>query len=237
VKALLALMMAGKLGKVLFSAGSMLLSLAIYAQLFGWKYAAGFVLLLLVHEMGHYIAARQRGLDVGLPTFIPFVGAWINLKDQKLDAETAAFVGMAGPLLGSTGAFVVYLAALQFQLAWLLAIAYAGFILNLFNLIPVVPLDGGHVVAVISPKIWIIGIPLLAALFFWRPSPLLIVVAILAVPRAWAAIRGKLPVQPESVLATPRLKIRYAAEYLGLICFLSLVAFEVHSQLPRYHLY
>jgi Zn-dependent protease len=233
VKALLALMMAGKLGKVLFSAGSMLLSLAIYAQLFGWKYAAGFVLLLLVHEMGHYIAARHRGLDVGLPTFIPFVGAWINLKDQKLDAETAAFVGMAGPLLGSTGAFVVYLAALQFQLAWLLAIAYAGFILNLFNLIPVVPLDGGHVVAVISPKIWIIGIPLLAALFFWRRSPLLIVVAILAVPRAWAAIRGKLPVQPESVLATPGLKVRYAAEYLGLICFLTLVAFEVHSQLPR----
>ncbi|HEX3397103.1 MAG TPA: site-2 protease family protein [Steroidobacteraceae bacterium] len=233
MKALLALMMAGKLGKVLFSAGSMLLSLAIYAQLFGWRYAAGFVLLLLVHEMGHYIAARQRGLDVGLPTFIPFVGAWINLKDQRLDAETAAFVGMAGPLLGSTGAFVVYLVALQYQLNWLLAIAYAGFVLNLFNLIPVVPLDGGHVVAVISPKIWIIGIPLLAALFLWRPSPLLIVVAILAIPRAWAAIRGKLPPPADSQLATRTLKIRYAAEYLGLVCFLTLVAFEVHSQLPQ----
>jgi Zn-dependent protease len=233
VKALLALMMAGKLGKVLFSAGSMLLSVAIYAQLFGWKYAAGFVLLLLVHEMGHYIAARQRGLDVGLPTFIPFVGAWINLKNSRLDAETAAFVGMAGPLLGTTGAFVVYLAALQFQLNWLLAIAYAGFVLNLFNLIPVVPLDGGHVVAVISPKIWIVGIPLLAALFLWRPSPLLIIVAILAIPRAWAAMRGTLPVPPDSQLATRALKFRYAAEYLGLICFLTLAAFEVHSQLPR----
>jgi Zn-dependent protease len=211
----------------------MLLSVAIYAQLFGWKYAAGFVLLLLVHEMGHYIAARQRGLDVGLPTFIPFVGAWINLKNSRLDAETAAFVGMAGPLLGTTGAFVVYLAALQFQLNWLLAIAYAGFVLNLFNLIPVVPLDGGHVVAVISPKIWIVGIPLLAALFLWRPSPLLIIVAILAIPRAWAAMRGTLPVPPDSQLATRALKFRYAAEYLGLICFLTLAAFEVHSQLPR----
>jgi Zn-dependent protease len=233
VKALLALMMAGKLGKVLFSAGSMLLSVAIYAQLFGWKYAVGFVLLLLLHEMGHYIAARQRGLDVGLPTFIPFVGAWINLKNTQLDAETAAFVGMAGPLLGTTGAFVVYLTALQFQLNWLLAIAYAGFVLNLFNLIPVVPLDGGHVVAVISPKIWIVGIPLLVALFLWRPSPLLIVVAILAIPRAWAAIRGTLPAAPGSQLATRTLKFRYAAEYLGLICFLTLAAFEVHSQLPR----
>jgi Zn-dependent protease len=233
VKALLALMMAGKLGKVLFSAGSMLLSVAIYAQLFGWKYAVGFVLLLLMHEMGHYIAARQRGLDVGLPTFIPFVGAWINLKNSRLDAETAAFVGMAGPLLGTTGAFVVYIAALHLQLNWLLAIAYAGFVLNLFNLIPVVPLDGGHVVAVISPKIWILGIPLLVALFLWRPSPLLIVVAILAIPRAWAALRGRLPADPGSQLATRALKVRYAAEYLGLICFLTLAAFEVHSQLPR----
>jgi Zn-dependent protease len=229
---LLALLVAGKLGKVLFSAGSMLLSMVIYAQLFGWKYAAGFVLLLLVHEMGHYIAARQRGLAVGLPTFIPFVGAWISLKNQRLDAETAAFVGMAGPLLGSTGAFVVYLAALQFQLNWLLAIAYAGFVLNLFNLIPVVPLDGGHVVAVISPKLWIVGIPLLVALFLWRPNPLLIIVAILAVPKAWAALRGTLPAAAESQLATSALRIRYAAEYLGLVCFLTLVAFEVHSQLP-----
>lgn len=233
MKALLALMMAGKLGKVLFSAGSMLLSVAIYAQLFGWKYAAGFVLLLLVHEMGHYIAAKQRGLDVGLPTFIPFVGAWINLKGQQLDPETAAFVGMAGPLLGSTGAFVVYLIALQYQLNWLLAIAYAGFVLNLFNLIPVVPLDGGHIVAVISPKIWIVGIPLLAGLFLWRPNPLLLIVAILAIPRAWAAIRGKLPASAGSQLATRALKFRYASEYLGLVCFLTLVAFEVHSQLPR----
>jgi Zn-dependent protease len=108
LKTLLALLLAGKLGKILFSGGSMLLSIAVYAQLFGWKYSAGFVLLLLVHEMGHYIAARQRHLSVGLPTFIPFVGAWINLKSQGLNAETQAFVGMAGPLLGSTGAFVVY---------------------------------------------------------------------------------------------------------------------------------
>ena len=233
MKALLTLLVAGKLGKVLFSAGSMLLSMLIYAQLFGWKYATGFVLLLLVHEMGHYIAARQRGLAVGLPTFIPFVGAWISLKNQKLDPETAAFVGMAGPLLGSTGAFIVYLAALQYQLSWLLAIAYAGFILNLFNLIPVVPLDGGHVVAVISPKIWIVGIPLLAGLFLWRPSPLLIIVVILAIPSAWAAVRGTLPAPPESRLATKLLRTRYAAEYLGLVCFLTLLAFEVHSQLPR----
>lgn len=209
----------------------MLVSIAVYAQLFGWKYAVGFVLLLLCHEMGHYIAARQRGLQVGLPTFIPFVGAWISLKNQSLNAETTAFVGLAGPLLGSTSAFLVYLVALQYQSHWLLAIAYAGFVLNLFNLIPVVPLDGGHVVAVVSPKIWILGIPLLVALYLWRPNPLLIIVMILALPKAWSALRGNVPAHPESELASTSLKARFAAEYLGLVCFLTLMAFEVHSQL------
>jgi Zn-dependent protease len=231
VKALLALLFAGKLGKILLSGGSMLVSIAVYAQLFGWKYAVGFVLLLLCHEMGHYIAAKQRGLDVGLPTFIPFVGAWINLKNQSLNPETTAFVGLAGPLLGSTCAFLVYLVALQYQSHWMLAIAYAGFVLNLFNLIPVVPLDGGHVVAVVSPKIWILGIPLLVALYLWRPNPLLIIVTILALPKAWSALRGKVPAHPESELASTSLKARFAAEYLGLVCFLTLMAFEVHSQL------
>jgi len=231
VKALLALLFAGKLGKILLSGGSMLISIAVYAQLFGWKYAVGFVLLLLCHEMGHYIAARQRGLEVGLPTFIPFVGAWISLKNQSLNAETTAFVGLAGPLLGSTGALLVYLVALQYQSHWLLAIAYAGFVLNLFNLIPVLPLDGGHVVAVVSPKIWILGIPLLVALYLWRPNPLLIIVTILALPKAWAALRGKVPVRPEPELASNGLKVRFAAEYLGLVCFLTVMAFEVHSQI------
>jgi Zn-dependent protease len=231
VKALLALLLAGKLGKILLSAGSMIVSIAVYSQVFGWKYAVGFVLLLLCHEMGHYIAAKQRGLEVGLPTFIPFVGAWISLKNQSLSAESTAFIGLAGPLLGSTSALLVYLVALQYQSHWMLAIAYAGFVLNLFNLIPVVPLDGGHVVAVISPKIWILGIPLLVALYLWRPNPLLIVVTILALPKAWAAMRGKVPAHPDPEFANKGLKARFAAEYLGLVCFLTLMAFEVHSQL------
>ncbi len=231
MKALLALLLAGKLGKILLSGGSMLLSIAVYAQLYGWKYALGFVLLLLCHEMGHYIAARQSGLVVGLPTFIPFVGAWINLKTQTLSPETAAFVGMAGPLLGSTAAFLVYLMGLKFQLPWLLAIAYAGFVLNLFNLVPVVPLDGGHIVAVISPRIWVLGVPMLVGLYLWRPNPLLIIVALLAIPKAWAALRGKMPVLPEAMLPSNQLKMQYAAEYLGLVSFLTLMAFEAHGDL------
>ena len=77
IKTLLLLLQAGKLGKVMLTGGTMLLSVIAYSLVFGWRYAIGFVGLIFVHEMGHYIAARQRGLDVGAPTFIPFVGAWI----------------------------------------------------------------------------------------------------------------------------------------------------------------
>lgn len=225
MKVILALLMGAKLGKVLLSGGSMLLSVAVYGELFGWRYAVGFVALLWAHEMGHFVAARQRGLQVGLPTFIPFVGAWINLKTQELDPETVAFVGMAGPLLGSTAAFGVFLAAVQFQLPWLMALAYAGFVLNLFNLIPIAPLDGGHIVGVISPKLWIFGVPLLVALYFWRPNPLLIIIAIMAAPRLWALFRGRLPAAA-SQLPNVGERLRYASEYLGLVVFLILLAFE-----------
>ena len=133
MKALAALLLAGKLGKLLTSGGTMLLSVFAYAFVFGWWYAVGFVVLLFIHEMGHFLAAKKRGLQVGLPTFIPFVGAWIQLKQQPMDAETEAFVGIAGPMLGSAAAFVCYMLARETGSGLLMALAYAGFFLNLFN--------------------------------------------------------------------------------------------------------
>ena len=79
---------------------------ALSTLVFGWRYAVGFVALLLIHEMGHFIAARQRGLPVGMPTFIPFMGAWIEMKAMPHDAETEAYVGLGGPLLGTIGALL-----------------------------------------------------------------------------------------------------------------------------------
>ena len=161
MKALLLLLSVGKLGKFLTTGGTMLLSVFAYAFVYGWWYAVGFVALIFAHEMGHFLAARSRGLQVGAPTFIPFVGAWIELKEQPLDAETEAFVGIAGPMLGSAAAFVCYLVALDSGSGLLLALAYSGFVLNLFNLIPLSPLDGGRIVGVVSPRIWLVGIPML----------------------------------------------------------------------------
>src|SRR5882762_6227155 len=97
IKALLFLLKS----KAALTAGSMLLSVFAYSLIWGWQYAVGFVLLIFLHEMGHFIAARQRGLNVGAPTFIPFVGAWIQLKDMPHNAETEAYVGIAGPVAGT----------------------------------------------------------------------------------------------------------------------------------------
>jgi Zn-dependent protease len=150
VRALLFLLLSGlKWGKLATIGGTMLLSLAVYATIWGWPYAAGFVALMFAHEMGHFVAARQRGLDVGAPTFIPFVGAWINLRDQPHDVETEAYVAVAGPLVGTAAAVAVYLWGRSTDSGLLLAIAYAGLFLNLFNLLPLSPLDGGRITAII----------------------------------------------------------------------------------------
>ncbi len=234
MKALFLLLKAVKFGKVLTTSGTMLLSIAVYAWIFGWKYAVGFVLLIFVHEMGHYIAARRRGLDVGAPTFIPFVGAWIQLKQLPHDAETEAYVGMAGPLAGSLGALAVYFAARYFDSPLLLAIAYSGFFLNLFNLIPLSPFDGGRITAVISPKLWLLGVPVLVGLFFYRPSPLLILMAILAAPHVMQALRGPQTADQHAYYTTDaETRVSYAALYIGLAAFLAIMCSELHEQLPH----
>jgi Zn-dependent protease len=233
IKLLLLLLSGAKLGKLLTTGGTMLVSLVVYAFVFGWKYAAGFIVLLFVHEMGHYVAARRRGLDVGAPTFIPFVGAWVQLKNLPHDAETEAYVGLGGPLLGTVGAIVVYVAARESGATWLLAVAYSGFFLNLFNLIPISPFDGGRITAVLSPRIWLVGVPILLGLFFWRPSPMLILMTLLAAPQAWKAItykRDSLEAQTYYAVPLAR-KIEYGLIYLGLAGFLAVMTFDVHALL------
>ena len=234
MKALFLLLKALKFGKVLTTGGTMLLSIAVYAWMFGWWYAVGFVALIFVHEMGHYLAARRRGLDVGAPTFIPFVGAWIQLRDLPHDAETEAYVGMAGPLVGSIGALACFYAARSTGSALLLALAYAGFFLNLFNLIPLSPFDGGRISAAISPRLWLLGAPILVALFFYRPSPLLILMAVLALPNVMQALRGPQTQQERAYYSVPaETRLSYAAVYLGLAAFLAIMCEQLQSELPH----
>lgn len=233
MKLLLLLLSAGKLGKVLTSGGTMLLSVLAYALVYGWWYAAGFVALLFCHEMGHFLAARQRGLAVGLPTFIPFVGAWIEMKEMPKDVETEAYVGLAGPVAGTVAALLCYALARESGSRLLLALAYAGCFLNLFNLIPISPLDGGRITAILSPRLWLLGVPVLTATFFWRPSPILVLVAILALPQLKAAWNydPAAPANARYYAVSDENKFTYGAFYVGLIVFLSLMVHGLHTEL------
>lgn len=230
-KLIIWLLAAGKMGKLLTTCGTMLVSMVVYSWVYGWRYAVGFVLLIFVHEMGHYVAARQRGLDVGAPAFIPFVGAWIALKELPHDVETEAYIGFAGPLAGTAAALACYFVAREVDSELLLALAYSGCMLNLFNLIPISPLDGGRITAIISPKVWLAGIPLLAALFFYHPSPMLILVAVLAFPQIKEAIWGD-PAKPAHYYqAPPETRFNYGLLYLGLVAFLAMMSYSVHGMI------
>ncbi len=232
MKLLLALLMTGKLGKLLLTCGTMLLSVGVYAMAFGWPYAVGLVGLIFVHEMGHFIVARNHGLQVGAPVFIPFVGAWVALKTTTLDAQTEAEVALAGPVLGSVAAFLCYLMAQHSGSHLWLALAYAGFFLNLFNLIPVLPLDGGRIVRAVSSRLWLAGLPLLVAVFAWQPSPLILVFLVMALPEAWASLRGQRG-DTASGLPMP-VRVRFGATYLGLTAGLAVMAFDAHERLAAF---
>jgi Zn-dependent protease len=221
-----------KFGKLLTTAGTMLISIVAYSFVFGWPYAIGFVLLIFVHEMGHFIAARQRGLAVGAPTFIPFVGAWIQMKDLPHDAETEAYVGMGGPLVGSIGALACYYLSRMSHSDLLLALSYSGFFLNLFNLIPISPFDGGRITAVISPRLWLLGAPILIGLFLFRPSPLLILMVVLAIPAMMQAFRGITTPEQQAYYNVPaETRLSYGALYIALAGFLAIMCHELHGEL------
>jgi Zn-dependent protease len=233
VKVLLLLFAGLKLGKIALTGGTMLLSMVVYSFVFGWWYAVGFVLLILFHELGHYAAAKQRNLNVGAPTFIPFVGAWIQLKEQPMDVETEAYVGIAGPVAGTVAAMACYYASEYTHSQLLLALAYAGFMINLFNLIPLSPLDGGRITSIISPKVWWLGVPILIGLFIMNRSPMLLLIAILAIPHVMSTFRGGPQGLPERYYDVPlATRVSYGLYYLGLAAFLGIMSYETHLLLP-----
>jgi Zn-dependent protease len=121
------------------------ISVGGYALLWGWQFAIGLVLLILVHELGHYVEAKRLGLDPALPVFVPFLGAYVALRNAPFDPWRNARVSLAGPVLGGIGALVLLLVGEARDDGFLLALAYTGFFLNLINLVPFGPLDGGHV--------------------------------------------------------------------------------------------
>ncbi len=155
---------------------SALASIWAYAWLFGWKFAVGFVLLIAVHEIGHVVVLRARGIDAGLPVFLPFLGAFVSMKEMPKTAYDEALSGIAGPVFGAAASFAVLGAGIALDSDLLRVLAYTGFFLNLFNLLPVLPLDGGRTAAALSPKLWVAGLLGLLAYTLWRPHVIVLVI-------------------------------------------------------------
>ncbi len=158
---------------------SMLISIWAYAMFWGWSFAAGFVALIFIHEMGHVFALRMMGIPATAPMFIPFVGAHIVMKKMPKNAFVEAVGAYGGPLLGTIGAIgCVAIGMATGNLFWY-ALASSGFLLNLFNLLPISPLDGGRIIGVISPKLWVLGLLGAGVLFYLTWSPIVALILLL----------------------------------------------------------
>jgi len=215
-----------KFGGVLFKAKflwSMFISAAFYVWFGGWWFGIGLIVLLFVHEMGHVLEARRQGLPVSAPLFIPFLGALITLKQMPHDAWNEAKIAIAGPLVGSAGAAAIWIAGEAGDSNHLKALAFLGFFINLFNLLPVVPLDGGRIVAALHPALWLAGFLALVGLVFLAPNPILIIILIFSGMELWGRWRTRNhPELEDYYRVTPRRRAIMAALYFGLAVLLVL---------------
>ena len=217
---------------ILKTGGTMILSIGFYAMTWGWQYAVGFVLLIFVHECGHLFVARRFGLKVGAPVFIPFMGAFIALKDAPRNAWMEAWVGIGGPLFGAAGALVCDFIYLGTGNELYRALAYSGFFLNLFNLAPIGFLDGGRIATVLSPWLWIVGLVIISAMAIMHPNVVVIMILIASLPRIWSLFRAKTDEEKRYFEVTPAQRWTMAALYFGLAALLVLGMHYAHITPP-----
>jgi Zn-dependent protease len=215
--------------KVFTTGASMLVSIAAYAWIWGLPFAIGFVLLIFVHELGHVLELRRQGVPASAPLFIPFLGAVIGMKELPDDAWKEARVALAGPILGSVGAAACWIAAEATGSDMLMGLAFVGFLLNLFNLIPIVPLDGGRAAGALHPAIWFVGLLLMIGLVVINPNPLLLIIVILGALDLWGRWRDRGNAGDYYKLSVAQ-RVTVAAVYLGLVLVLGVAMTETHVE-------
>jgi Zn-dependent protease len=211
--------------KVLTTAGTALISVAAYSLWFGWWFAVGFVVLMFVHEMGHVIQLRREGIKASAPMFVPFMGAVVTARSLGDNALAEARVGLAGPVLGTAGAAACLAIGEAMNSDFFRALAYIGFFLNLFNLIPVVPLDGGRAMAAMAPWMWFVGFGALVALELLFPNFILLIIVLIAgfeLYKRWQRRKSGSVEDAAYYRVAPRHRLLVGAVYIGLIVVLAL---------------
>ncbi|MEP6756999.1 MAG: site-2 protease family protein [Chthonomonadales bacterium] len=212
------------LPKILVTGGSMFVTMWFQAIRWGWPFGVGLTVLILIHECGHALAAYLRGIPIKGMLFIPFMGAMVAVSRDGKDVVEDAFIGIMGPVVGSAACAVcVFIYFVTGSPFWLV-LGHWGFLINLFNLAPTPPLDGGWITPVFSPKLLALGV---VVLFILMPrNPLMWLLAALSIPRIISHWKAK-PDDPY-FRATKSDRIRYAVAYLGLIAvlFLSMKGIE-----------
>jgi Zn-dependent protease len=205
--------------------GSMAVSIGAYASVWGWKYAVGFVLLILVHEMGHVVVLRARGIKAGPPIFLPFLGAFVSMKSTPKSVYQEAESALAGPIAGTAGALVLAWVAHATGSELLRSLAFTGMLINLFNLLPALPLDGGRVAGALHPAIWALGLLALVGLEIHSPSPILLIVIVLGGYELWQRWRVRGSAASQVYFGLTRLqRVRVASAYLALLVVLVVAA-------------
>jgi Zn-dependent protease len=206
--------------KVLTTSASMLVSVAAYALIWGWSFAAGFVALLFVHEMGHVIQMKREGVKVSGMLFVPFLGAAVGARSMGGNALAEARIGLAGPVLGTLATAALIPIAEAQDSDFLRALAFTGFFLNLFNLAPVVPLDGGRAMAAMAPWMWFAGFAAMLGFFVLFPNPILVLILLLGgmeTWRRWKTRKQGLEGNEAYYRVKPVHRLAVAAAYVALI--------------------
>ncbi len=207
---------------LLKTGGTMILSIWAYSMLWGWQFALGFVLLILVHESGHLVAAKMFRLNVGLPVFIPFMGAVIALKEAPRHAWVEFWVAAGGPIAGGLAALACHLIYFQTGNPFFAALAYTGYFLNLFNLLPTGFLDGGRMVTALSPWLWLVGIVIAGTFAWFRPSFIIFLIIIFSLPRLFSLFRKKTDQEQRFYEISALRRVSAGFIYFGLILALGM---------------
>lgn len=213
------------------------ITIVFYAQLFGWLFAVGVVLLILVHEVGHLIVARLLGIPATMPILIPFLGAFVRMRQSPRTAAQEAQMAIGGPILGSIAAALCYVGYLQSPATstggLLLGLAWFGFLINLFNLIPVTPLDGGRVLSLLSKWFNVAGLLIAIGLLVFGNfhSPVLLLVVLFGAFSTWQRFRST-AINPAYYAVPANVKWTIGALYLGLLVALAIGLQHANALLP-----